>query len=571
MTEHLADLALLLALGILLAAKFVPPPARAGEASPPQQPSDRPSPLRVSPETTSVTGPLREDGSVDFTEAINQRLRQDVTPENNAAVPFVRAIGPMVFEGGLAEEVPEETTADFFRRLGVAPLPEESSYLIALETYVGRLLAASPEGLARKTAKEVCEDAGEQLNSAIARPWTAEQYPMLAGWLEANEAPLRLISEATRRSRWYWPLPTTGGRLYDSWAVSNTSIVTGRFAARVLSCRAMFHLGLGDVDAAQADLLSIFRLARLIGQEPFVVSALASYAVESVAIQGMASLAHYADYGPDQVRAFTAELEKLPERRPLAKIFGFDERLFALSSFDELGDVGPFMLRSVFTVAEDLYGPTIWHRWWLRGQRFASRVAARYLIDWNEVARQFNAWTDRVAKATDIEELAEREAAFAALKREREEDRSDRVFHITSRLLLGASPRRVATDSAGATLKSLVFGAYPAVNQAHNRLQVQRQMTPIVLALGAFRSRHGRYPENLESLVPDYLDRLAEDPYGDGPYKYRCTAEGCRVYSVGPNGEDDGGRNATVEWQNDGLPAEADDACITLPRPVDKW
>ena len=42
-------------------------------------------------------------------------------------------------------------------------------------------------------------------------------------------------------------------------------------------------------------------------------------------------------------------------------------------------------------------------------------------------------------------------------------------------------------------------------------------------------------------LVPEYLSQVPEDPYGDGPLIYRRTEGEFILYSVGADGEDDGG------------------------------
>ena len=59
-----------------------------------QKPSSNTANLTVSPETTRATKPVRENGTVDYTAALNNALKGDVTPENNAAVLIVKAIGP---------------------------------------------------------------------------------------------------------------------------------------------------------------------------------------------------------------------------------------------------------------------------------------------------------------------------------------------------------------------------------------------------------------------------------------------------------------------------------------------
>ena len=46
------------------------------------------------------------------------------------------------------------------------------------------------------------------IDAALEHPWTSQQMPPLAEWVEANQEPLDLIVEASRRPRYYSPSPT---------------------------------------------------------------------------------------------------------------------------------------------------------------------------------------------------------------------------------------------------------------------------------------------------------------------------------------------------------------------------
>ena len=64
----------------------------------------------------------------------------------------------------------------------------------------------------------------------------------------------------------------------------------------------------------------------------------------------------------------------------------------------------------------------------------------------------------------------------------------------------------------------------------------------IACALERFRLAHGEYPENLDALVPQFLDTIPHDVIGGQPLHYCRAPEGTFVlYSVGWNGRDDGG------------------------------
>lgn len=65
------------------------------------------------------------------------------------------------------------------------------------------------------------------------------------------------------------------------------------------------------------------------------------------------------------------------------------------------------------------------------------------------------------------------------------------------------------------------------------------------LALRAYSLDHGgAYPATLGDLTPHYLRHVAIDPLGNGvsPLIYRRTQKTYLLYSIGPDGKDDGGR-----------------------------
>lgn len=65
----------------------------------------------------------------------------------------------------------------------------------------------------------------------------------------------------------------------------------------------------------------------------------------------------------------------------------------------------------------------------------------------------------------------------------------------------------------------------------------------LALALHAFQSEHGRYPAALSELTPAYLKKLPDDPFAvQGTFQYRRKGNTYLLYSVGPDGKDDGGQ-----------------------------
>jgi len=92
------------------------------------------------------------------------------------------------------------------------------------------------------------------------------------------------------------------------------------------------------------------------------------------------------------------------------------------------------------------------------------------------------------------------------------------------------------------------------------RMETARRLTVTAIAIKRFQLRHGRYPINLEELVPEFLSAVPIDPMIDKPLSYRPDPqETFLLYSVGQDGHDDGGdpacppgiRSASFYWQND--------------------
>ena len=162
----------------------------------------------VSPETTYITEPLDVQGYVDYPAALNERLAQGVTPETNANVLIVRALGPRP-EGA---ELPPE----FYRWLGIDPPPDEGEYLLSWDKFFQAHLKDLPieveppgwfDDLFRDESDELPAppDPRRNWDERVSRtrlwPWKAKDEPEIAEWLRRNEKPLAIMIEASRRPR----------------------------------------------------------------------------------------------------------------------------------------------------------------------------------------------------------------------------------------------------------------------------------------------------------------------------------------------------------------------------------
>ena len=52
---------------------------------------------------------------------------------------------------------------------------------------------------------------------------------------------------------------------------------------------------------------------------------------------------------------------------------------------------------------------------------------------------------------------------------------------------------------------------------------------------------------NLADLVPRFLAAVPTDPFNGAPLRYKRSEQGFIVYSIGPDGHDDGGREKPLD------------------------
>ncbi len=234
----------------------VQPPAKAAVA------------VTISKETTYITEPLRKDGYVDYVAALDRKCREGITPENNAAVLFWQAIGP----AHLSEKIRES----YFRRLGMAHPPEKGDYFVNFEEFLAAKKVRSKREDEKKARLQPDQDLYDMLKPLKRRPWSKTEFPVIAEWLAANEKPLALVIEASKRPRFY-DLQIQGGKA-PMIAVQSPSMDCLHHPGDIVSAlivRAMSRLREGNRKKAWDDLLACHRLARLIGQGPTIAEALA--------------------------------------------------------------------------------------------------------------------------------------------------------------------------------------------------------------------------------------------------------------------------------------------------------
>ncbi len=368
-----------------------------------------------------------------------------------------------------------------------------------------------------------------QAATALTRPSAADagieeiySYPQalpdhadaVGRWIKTNGQALNLVREARLKDKVDWKIRFTS----PVFSVLLPQLSPQRQLARFLNTAALYQQHVGD-DAATVESLrdSVAQGDTLAGGQPFLISCLVAVAIDALTCYSVESVAptlrialsdSLADSDarparPSQVHALIADLL---DERPLRKGWRramYTERLCALDSVNVALTTPAGMM--AITGGPNLPPPVI-----------GKLLRPMFVLDAVFMMEHCTGVADASACASYPEALGivQDYPAF--------ESGIERNSHALSRLLL---------PSLGALVKQ----EFMAI--------ALRRMAATSLAIRMFEVDQGQRPARLEDLVPDYLPAVPADPFADDgrTLGYLPDAEPPVLYSVGPDGVDDGG------------------------------
>lgn len=88
---------------------------------------------------------------------------------------------------------------------------------------------------------------------------------------------------------------------------------------------------------------------------------------------------------------------------------------------------------------------------------------------------------------------------------------------------------------------NLLIPAMGAASQADARFRAQRDLTDVLLALRRFELKHGKLPNELSELVPDFMPTVPLDPFDGQPLRILIKEGSAAAYSIGKDRIDNSG------------------------------
>ncbi|MCC9606627.1 hypothetical protein LOC68_16915 [Blastopirellula sp. JC732] len=478
-------------------------------------------PIIVSKQTTFLTEPLRSDGLVDYPQAILNMQGKNVSPEENAAIPFLQATWPCELSPEHQPLVCDELQM---------PMPPvdgmKSLYNEQLRSLVGEQLGkmapqtgtAPPQPLAQPEVHEI-------ISAAHNTPWTRDQLPAVADWLDEQQPHFAKLHEMNDRPKFYLPSPSLLDHKNDYLFASLLPTVQHqRDAARSLSVRAMLAIGENRPYDAWEDIKTSFRLSNCYSQPGFLIELLVCNAIRGMAIQQLMVLLSSEECDA----ALLDEIEKY-----LAGLQPYDEMAPSIDTMERIAGLDAAIAFSTHKVdAQEMLGG---------GNDAAVGTLTYAPFDRNAMLARLNVWYDRIAATAEIDDLEERQKAMEQLEIDLQAETQGAV---TAGNIAGAIFNQTAR---GELIAQVLAGLLlPAVTQAvwaEERLNLQMQMTRVAVALEKYKLEKGDYPDTLAPLENRIDPALLKDPYSPAQLRYQKRPPGFLVYSVSRDRIDNGGNS----------------------------
>ncbi|HLW65872.1 MAG TPA: hypothetical protein VKS79_11170 [Gemmataceae bacterium] len=497
------------------------------------------STFTVSPETTYATGPIDKEGYVDYVTAVNERLRGNIKPEENANVLIWQALGPHP-EGA-------NMPAEYFEWLG-APQPSEAgeywvSFISFLTDHLKEDFPLRRDELYDREAR------------AMKWPWLLEDEPQIAEWLKLNQKPIAVIREASRRSEYFNPLVPKGRT--EEWTPSLLSsllpnVQLCREVVAILCIEAMLRLEQGNIEGAWEDLLTSHRLSRLLQRGGTLIEMLVGIATEMITVRAELTLLDKGKVTSQQTVTWWRQIQGLPPMSPVVEKLELTERLTFLQTVMLMARYGPAFLESL---TESRGGPPP------NSSGFRVRFFS-HSVNYDPAFRYGNHCFDRLAVALRLPDRGERQNEIAGI-----------IAEIKTRRTEAASPEtfikkeiwgpKFRGEKIGDILVGLLLPAFNKLVDSADRLEQTYRNLHLAFALAAYHADHHRYPETLAELAPKFIDKIPDDLFSGQPLIYRLEGDGYLLYSVGVNGIDDGGQG----YDDD---PKGDDLVVRMPVPEPK-
>jgi len=344
----------------------------------------------------------------------------------------------------------------------------------------------------------------------------AEQKQLLSGYVEMNSAALDKMREAIKLPESRYPVDYTPGP-----ATLLPHLSKLRDLAKIVRYESLLASESGDTTNTVDAIENLVGMTHTLDQEPDVIAQLVRISLCAIAENSLENCLNVNSLNESELVG-------------LASAFSSAEKtnLMARALLGELAINTPVfqLVRSRSKSAVELVEGA------QQVGRFSTHALDSWLIHEPRFFRAIGFWDRDLLYYLDVMEtnialdsFAPPQNLAAADNLEKANQEMERKHYYLSKLFITALFKTV-------------------IKEANNFAYLRTSIAAI--AVERFRLAHGRLPENLNELVPQFLSAVPIDPFDGASLRYHCLAKGYVIYSVGSDGHDDGGREKPADWKS---------------------
>ncbi|MDR1493603.1 MAG: type IV pilin protein [Planctomycetaceae bacterium] len=552
-----------------------------------------PSRTRISPETTGIVEPLTADGQVDYFAAFEKTYIDKLSPpEDNGQRLLIAAFGPVVLEQmALVNTVPweeiltDENGKNWFENywlplcehLYIDPYRKPTFYeKRGFFGFMHQLKRAEKEKAGEENFKDDDPDSMKLFRKLTSAPWKKEDVAEVGKWLDEYSEALDYFGMCARKPHFAcW----RKGHMEENslLTILLPDVQANRDFARSLQVRIAERVGRGDVEGAWYDVMSMKHIARHYTNDSLIVTNLVGIAISNAADKSAKLILTHCRPTEEQFAKFARDLEILPSSNSGALSLTLER----LVSFQMLQLLKHGKGRDVRAVMEEAY---------LNHSRKNDipkvfSIISRLPFDANIAGKRLTKlYNEFGLKGFEIDKHF---VCNPVLRRKYVKQLKKASQQVVEKIRLTNQLHRTPfIRTRSELLAECLFGySLPALSSSYlafDRYDAQNEMLRIAVALERYHLANGKYPENLNELVPKYLEMTPLDPCtGRASFVYKlrdATQETASeseqpstsstaktsttdetpkqtelpyiLYSLGPNGKDDGGISSETSLKN---------------------
>ncbi|HTR41043.1 MAG TPA: hypothetical protein VMH87_05460 [Pseudomonadales bacterium] len=331
---------------------------------------------------------------------------------------------------------------------------------------------------------------------------------------------------------------------FVDFSITNLTLMESKRASQLLSGATIYDLHSGDAASAVENIRTALAIIQALRQERYVITELVRMAMANIMVSANWELLQATNLSEQQLSDLQTgwanldfiqsgvnalEMERASGQVTTAKWRRSNEDLISSvyltpKARANLG-MEPLTAWDKVKIKPRII---LWRYWWSYPDELRQIKGSQVLIDTMRAAQTNGSFEEAIEnQSKSLDELG-----ITGL-----DDEFPSLF--------GGDPNFHSMLSEGITSLSGVARRMMAAETA------KRTMITAI-ALKRYQLKHGNYPPDLKVLVPEFLTAVPLDPVDGQPLRYRLNSDGTfLLYSIGPNGKDDGG-NPQLEQDIEG-------------------